>query len=103
MIRAAHRPRVAAARLLVFPTLRFTRRRPCRRVPALPHGAGLGPRFPASPNIDPVQCPEPKSAIQKLFDGFKNSHWRRQKRAESPMKTDEIFMTANATRPVGRD
>jgi hypothetical protein len=93
---------VAAARLLVFPTLRFARRHACRRVPALLRGAGSCPLSPASPNIDPVQCPERKSAIQKVFDGFKNSPWRRQKRAESPMKTDEMFMTASASADSGR-
>ncbi|MDW9230679.1 hypothetical protein C7S15_7147 [Burkholderia cepacia] len=39
----------------------------------------------------------------KGFDGFKNSHWRRRKRAESPMKTDEIFMTASVVAAVVRD
>ncbi|WP_143331637.1 hypothetical protein [Burkholderia sp. IDO3] len=57
--------------------------------------ARAAPRFPGPSHIDSVQCPERKSAIQKVFDGFKNSHWRRQMRAESPMKTDEIIMTAS--------
>ncbi|NLA17963.1 hypothetical protein GPU89_12690 [Burkholderia cepacia] len=70
--------------------------------PALPREAGRAP-FSPFPNIDPVQCPERKSAIQKVFDRFKNSHWRRRKRAESPMKTDEIFMTASAVAAVVRD
>ncbi|WP_174902691.1 hypothetical protein [Burkholderia pseudomultivorans] len=62
--------------------------------------AASRPRFPVRANIDSAQCPEPKFAIQKVFDGFKNSHWRRQMRAESPMKTDEILMTAAAANPA---